>query len=195
MADNQLNNSYDMTVFTAPSGAGKTTIVQHLLKKYKDKLRFSISATTRQQRPGEEDGRDYYFLSEEEFRILINEDKFVEWEEVYPGKYYGTLKSEVDRLIKEGKKLLFDIDVQGAESIKEKYGDRCLTVFVKPPSFGILVQRLKDRRTESPEALKKRVMKVKKEMSYEHSFDFVLLNDVLAETFKIAEDLIEKHVI
>lgn len=195
MTEKQLNKAYDMIVFTAPSGAGKTTIVRHLLEKYKAKLCFSISATTRPQRPGEVDGRDYYFLSEEEFRTLIQEDKLIEWEEVYPGKYYGTLKSEVEKIIGRGKKLLFDIDVQGAESIKEKYGERCLAVFVKPPSFGVLVQRLKDRRTESPESLKKRVMKVKKEMSYEHSFDYILLNDELDVTLKLAEELIENHII
>jgi len=195
MAENVLNPPYDMIVFTAPSGAGKTTIVRHLLEKYKENLCFSISATTRDKRPNEEDGRDYYFMSEEEFRVLIDEGQFVEWEEVYTGGYYGTLRSEVDKMIGQGKKLLFDIDVYGAQSIKEKYGNRCLAVFVKPPSFSTLVQRLKDRQTESSESLKKRVKRIKKELLFEHAFDYVLLNDKLEETLEEAEKLIEKYLI
>lgn len=195
MVDKELHKDYDMIVFTAPSGAGKTTVVKHLLKKYRDKLGFSISATTRDRREGEVDGKDYYFLSVEEFRVLIDEDKLIEWEEVYPGKYYGTLKTEVGRMLSSGKKLLFDIDVMGAENIKEKYGERCLAVFVKPPSFSILVNRLRDRNTESPESFKNRIKKVKREMTYEYSFDYVLLNDELEDTLKSAEELIDNHLI
>jgi len=195
MVDKELHKDYDMIVFTAPSGAGKTTVVKHLLKKYRDKLGFSISATTRDRREGEVDGKDYYFLSVEEFRVLIDEDKLIEWEEVYPGKYYGTLKTEVGRMLSSGKKLLFDIDVMGAENIKDKYGERCLAVFVKPPSFSILVNRLRDRNTESPESFKNRIKKVKREMTYEYSFDYVLLNDELEDTLKSAEELIDNHLI
>jgi len=194
MAEKELHTDYDMIVFTAPSGAGKTTVVKHLLNKYTEKLGFSISATTRDRREGEIDGKDYYFLSVEEFRVLIDEDKLIEWEEVYPGKYYGTLKTEVGRMLESGKKLLFDIDVMGAESIKEKYGDRCLAVFVKPPSFSILVNRLRDRNTESPESFKNRIKKVKREMTHEHSFDYVLLNDELEDTLRSAEELIKNHL-
>jgi guanylate kinase len=184
-----------MIVFTAPSGAGKTTIVRHLLDKYRDSLSFSISATTRERREREEDGKDYYFLDEEEFRVLIEEDGLIEWEEVYPGKFYGTLRTEVQRILESGKKLVFDIDVYGAQNLKNKYGNRCLTVFVKPPSFGILVQRLRARNTESEESFEKRINKVKKEMLFEHSFDHVLLNDTLEETLKKAEALIENYMI
>lgn len=195
MAENELNPPYDMIVFTAPSGAGKTTIVRHLLSKYRDQLAFSVSATTRPRRTNEEDGKDYYFMSEEEFKVLIDEDQFIEWEEVYFGRYYGTLKTEVDRLVEQGKKLLFDIDVHGAQSIKKRYGDRCLAIFVKPPSFSVLVQRLKNRQTENLDSFKKRVDKVKKEMLFEHSFDFVLLNDELDKTLLEAEKIIEKYLI
>ena len=194
MDQEALTPPYDMIVFTAPSGAGKTTIVHHLLEKYSDKLAFSISATTRERRPREVDGKDYFFLSDEEFKVLIDEDQFIEWEEVYSGGYYGTLKSEVDRIRNEGKKLLFDIEVYGAQSIKRKYGSRCLAVFVKPPSFTTLVQRLKDRQTENAESLQKRVKRIKKELLFEHSFDYVLLNDKLEETLQEAESLIEKYL-
>jgi guanylate kinase len=189
-----VNSKYDMVVFTAPSGAGKTTIVRHLLNKYKEELGFSISATTRDKRSNEVDGKDYYFLSNEEFKEKIKEGKFIEWEEVYPDKYYGTLKSEVDRLLESGKKLLFDIEVKGAENLKAKYKERCLVVFVKPPSFRALVQRLLDRKTETAQSFEKRIKRIKKELLFEHSFDKVLLNDVLEETLNNAEQLIEEHI-
>ena len=187
--------SFDMVVFTAPSGAGKTTIVRHLLDKYQNDLSFSISATTRPMRPMEIEGKDYYFLSNEDFKKKIEEGKFVEWEEVYEDRYYGTLKSEVDKVLESGKKLLFDIDVYGAQSIKEKYDDRCLVVFVKPPSFRVLVQRLIDRKTENSSSFQKRVKRIKKELLFEHSFDVILLNDDLDETLTMAEALIEKYLI
>ena len=193
--DKELSGPYDMVVFTAPSGAGKTTIVRHLLEKYSSKLSFSISATTRPRREKEIDGKDYYFLSEEEFKVLIDEDRLVEWEEVYSGRYYGTLKTEVEKMIEEGTKLLFDIDVYGAQSIKDKYGDRCLAIFVKPPSFNTLIARLKGRKTEDADSLKKRVTRIKKELLFEHSFDYVLLNDELEDTLKEAEKLIETYLI
>jgi len=190
-----VNSKYDMVVFTAPSGAGKTTIVRHLLNKYKDDFGFSISATTREKRSTEVDGRDYYFLSNEAFKEKIKNGDFIEWEEVYPDKYYGTLKSEVDRLLADGKKLLFDIEVKGAENIKAKYTERSLVVFVKPPSFRELVQRLIDRKTETAQSFEKRIKRIKKELLFEHSFDKVLLNDVLEETLKNAEQLIEENIL
>lgn len=186
---------YDMVVFTAPSGAGKTTIVRHLLNKYKDALGFSISATTREKRANEVDGVDYFFLTQEAFKEKTNNGEFVEWEEVYEGKYYGTLKSEIDRQLALGKKLLFDIDVKGAESIKSKYDERCLVVFVKPPSFRALVQRLADRKTETPKSFERRIKRIKKELLFEHSFDRVLLNDVLEDTLKNAEKIIEENML
>ena len=189
------NKKYDMVVFTATSGAGKTTIVRHLLNKYSDRLTFSISATTRPKREKETHAVDYYFLSNEEFKSKIKEGEFVEWEEVYDDRYYGTLKSEVKKVLNTGKKLLFDIEVNGAQSIKEKYDDRALVIFVKPPSFQILIKRLADRKTETDDSFKKRVNRIKKELLFEQSFDKVLLNDVLEDTLAEAEKLIETYLL
>jgi len=187
--------TYDLIVFTAPSGAGKTTIVRHLLKTYPELLSFSISATTREKRAKEVDGKDYYFLDIDTFKEKISDGEFIEWEEVYDDKYYGTLRSEVDRILAEGKKVVFDIEVNGAENIKEKYDDRCLVVFVKPPSFRELISRLENRKTETADSFKKRVQRIKKELLFENSFDKVLLNDKLEETLKNAEHIIEKEVL
>lgn len=182
-----------MLIFTAPSGAGKTTIVRHLLEKYDD-LAFSVSATTRAKRPHEVDGVDYYFLTVPEFRERAKAGEFVEWEEVYEEQYYGTLRSEVSRLWSEGKHIVFDIEVKGATNIKDMYTDQCLATFVKPPSLEILIERLKNRKTESAESLKKRIVRVKEEMSYEHSFDRILINDLLEVTLKEAEFLVETYL-
>ncbi len=182
-----------MFIFTAPSGAGKTTIVKHLLSKYNN-LGFSVSATTRTKRPYETEGKDYYFMSVDEFKQKINQGEFVEWEEVYHEQYYGTLKSEIDRIWSEGKQLVFDIDVRGAQNIKKAFGDQCMSVFVRPPSVSTLIQRLTDRNTETPESLEKRVNKVKKEMAYENSFDMVLVNDKLEIAAKEAEHITETFI-
>lgn len=184
-----------MVVFTAPSGAGKTTIVKHLLDKYVDDISFSISATTRKKRENETDGKDYYFLSHEAFREKIQNGEFVEWEEVYEGGYYGTLESEIDRVLEEGKKVIFDIEVNGAQNIKDRYGDKCLVIFVKPPSFRTLIERLTNRGTETPDSLKKRILRIKKELLYVDTFDKVLLNDVLDTTLKEAEAILESLVL
>ena len=189
------SSDYDMVVFTAPSGAGKTTIVKHLLARYPDQLSFSISATTRPKREKEEPGKDYYFLTKEEFKQKVTEGDFIEYEEVYEDRYYGTLKSEVERIKELGKKVVFDIEVNGAQNIKEKYGDRCLVIFVKPPSFRILVQRLTKRGTETPKSLKRRIKRIKKELLFEKSFDLVLLNDVLEVTLQEAEQIMESRVL
>ena len=189
------DSNYDMVVFTAPSGAGKTTIVKHLLSKYPDQLSFSISATTRPKREAEVKSKDYYFLTEAEFRQKVAQGDFIEYEEVYEDRYYGTLKSEVDRIKALGKKVVFDIEVNGAQNIKEKYGDRCLVIFVKPPSFRILVQRLTKRGTETPKSLKKRIRRIKKELLFEKSFDLVLMNDVLEVTLKEAEQIMQSKVL
>lgn len=185
--------NHKMFIFTAPSGAGKTTIVRHLLKTYDD-LAFSVSATTREKRDHEVDGKDYYFLSIEEFEQKISEDAFVEWEEVYKNQYYGTLKSEISRLWELGKQIVFDIEVKGATNIKAMYGDKCLAVFVSPPSIETLIQRLTDRKTESSNSLRKRIKRVKEEMSYKHSFDKVIVNDLLEVTFKEAEFTVENFI-
>lgn len=185
----------DMVVFTAPSGAGKTTIVRHLLSLYPDQLAFSISATTRPKRTKEVDGKDYYFLSEEAFRQKISEDGFIEYEEVYKDRYYGTLKSEIDRITTMGKKVVFDIEINGAQNIKEKYDERCLVIYVKPPSFRELVKRLTNRGTETPNSLQNRIKRIKKELLFENTFDMVLLNDVLEVTLKEAEQIIASKVL
>jgi len=184
------NSSKKMFIFTAPSGAGKTTIVRHLLETY-NFLDFSVSATTREKRAHETHGKDYYFLTPEEFREKINAGEFIEWEEVYEDQYYGTLKSEVDRVWETGKAIVFDIEVKGATNIKKMYGDDCLATFIKPPSLEILIQRLTDRNTESASSLKKRIARVKREMTYQDTFDAVLVNDLLEVALKEAEFIVE----
>jgi guanylate kinase len=176
-------------IFCAPSGSGKTTLVRHLLSHYGN-LGFSISACTRDKRGRNEvHGKDYYFLSIEEFQNEINANAFVEWEEVYPGGYYGTLKSEVERMWSEGKNVIFDVDVKGGLKLKEYFGDAALSIFVKVPSFEELENRLRSRGTETEESLSKRLYKVKFEMSFQNNFDVVLLNDSLEESQAKAEAL------
>lgn len=181
-----------MILFTAPSGAGKTTIVRYLLGRY-DFLDFSISATTRPKREYEVDGKDYYFLSREEFQEKIDDGEFVEWEK-YAENFYGTLKSEIERLWAEEKIIVFDIDVRGASSIKELYGDACLAIFVRPPSVEVLINRLIKRGTETKDSLRKRINRVKREMTYENRFDDILVNDVLDVAKKEAEVKVEAFV-
>jgi guanylate kinase len=183
-----------LVVFAAPSGAGKTTVVKHLLKKYPI-LAFSVSATTRSPRSHEEHGRDYYFLSLSEWQQKIEENALVEWQEVYENQFYGTLKQEIERLWGLGKFVVFDIDVKGAVNLKKIYGDRALTIFVKPPSPEILFQRLRDRNTESEESLNKRIGRAAEELSFEPYFDLVLLNDDLTTCLTNAEQIIEKKVL
>lgn len=183
-----------MIVFTAPSGAGKTTIVRHLLSTY-DFLSFSVSATNRAKRKHEVDGKDYHFLSTETFKEKIQEKAFIEWEEVYEDQYYGTLKSEIDRIWALEKYIVFDIEVNGASHIKKLFGDQAYVVFVKPPSFEVLVDRLEDRNTETPESLRKRIKRIKKEMTFEDSFDDILLNDSLDVAFKEAEVKLESFIL
>ena len=183
-----------LIVVTAPSGAGKTTIVKHLLDNIND-LAFSVSATTRNKRPDEVEGVDYYFMNVSSFQTLINEDAFVEWEQVYEHQYYGTLKKEVERLWALGKYIIFDIDVKGAINIKKIYKDKVLTIFVKPPNKEILINRLKNRKTENPESLKARITKAEVELLYEDKFDYVLINDDLTKAFKEAEKVVFKFLI
>jgi guanylate kinase len=187
-SDSKVKNQKKMMVFAAPSGSGKTTIVRHLLDKFEE-LAFSISATTRPIRDYEIDGHDYYFLSVEEFRKRIETGAFVEWVEVYEGRYYGTLVEEVERLWAKGKYVLFDIDVLGARQIKEKYGDQCLLVFVKPPSVEALIDRLEKRKTETEATLQIRKERFHKELGYEVYFDRVLINDQLHIALEEAEQL------
>ena len=182
-----------LIIFSAPSGAGKTTIVRHLLSKQSG-LTFSVSATCRKPRAGEKDGEDYYFLSEKEFRDKIKNDEFLEWEEVYPGALYGTLKSEIDRIRERGGNIIFDVDVVGGLNIKKYYGDEAMAVFVKPPSFEELRKRLKKRSTESNEKLKIRIAKAEQELGYADRFDVVLVNEELQRTLYEAENLVRKFL-
>jgi guanylate kinase len=176
-------------IFSAPSGSGKTTIVQHLLEQNSD-LGFSISASTRDKRGRKEkDGIDYYFLSPEEFKQKIDNDEFTEWEEVYAGNFYGTLKSEIQRIWNQGKNVIFDVDVKGGIALKKYFGDKALAVFVKVPSLEILKQRLNERGTETEESLSRRIFKAKFEMTFQDKFDVVLLNDDLELATKKAQEL------
>ncbi|GGZ36327.1 guanylate kinase [Echinicola pacifica] len=181
-------------IFSAPSGSGKTTIVKHLLSSRTD-LGFSISACTRDRRGRHEvHGKDYYFLSPEEFKQKIDEDAFVEWEEVYEGNFYGTLKSEIQRIWDSGKHVVFDVDVKGGLHLKEYFGDQAMAVFVKVPSLDTLIERLKDRGTESEESLSRRLYKAKFEMSFEGKFDITLVNDDMQRSFEEAGQLINSFI-
>jgi guanylate kinase len=185
----EASSGHKLVVFTAPSGSGKTTVVHHLLSVFND-LAFSISATTRDRRVHEKLGKDYYFLSGETFRKWVADDAFVEWEEVYPNQYYGTLKFEIERLWSLGKHVIFDIDVKGAVSIKKTYPDDTLVVFVKVPTLEMLIERLRSRGTESEENLQKRVVRIREELTYEDKFDVVLINDKLEDTLLEAETIV-----
>ena len=176
-------------IFSAPSGAGKSTIVQHLLKRDLG-LEFSISATSRAPRPGEKDGREYHFISPETFRRMIRERAFIEWEEVYPNQYYGTLFSEVEHIWKRGHHAIFDIDVAGGLNLKHMYGGRACAIFVQPPSLEVLEQRLRDRGTDDEASLQKRLGKAAFEMEYATRFDHIVVNDRLEQALKEAEKII-----
>ena len=181
-----------LIIFSAPSGAGKTTLVHYLLSKPELKLAFSVSATSRAKRPNETDGKDYYFLTAEAFKARIENGDFLEWEEVYTDQFYGTLHSEIDRIHAEGKHVMFDVDVVGGLNIKKQFGNDALAVFVKPPSIEELEKRLRNRSTESEESLQKRVGKAAQEMEYANQFDVVLVNDDLetakAEAIRLVTD-------
>ena len=182
-----------LIVFSAPSGSGKTTIVKHLLA-VNSELAFSVSATSRQPRENEVHGKDYYFLTEEEFRRKISDNEFLEWEEVYNGIFYGTLKSEVERIRGAGKTVVFDVDVVGGVNIKKYYKNDALAVFVKPPSVEELRNRLESRSTESPDKIAIRIAKAEEELTYENRFDVVLVNDSLHEATRKAEQLVSEFL-
>ena len=186
-------NNGKLVIFSAPSGAGKSTLVNYLLPQF-PQLSFSISATSRAPRGQEEHGKDYYFLSSQEFKARVAQDELLEWEEVYAGTYYGTLRTEVERIWSEGKVVVFDIDVVGALNLKKQFGDRALALFVQAPSVEILEQRLRGRGTDSEEKIQQRVAKATIEMARAPEFDKVVVNDDLntakAEALAILKDFL-----
>ena len=186
--------SNKVVIFSAPSGAGKSTVVNHLLALHPE-LEFSISATSRAPRGQEQHGVEYYFFTSEEFRQMIAEEKFVEFEEVYAGSFYGTLKSEVERIWAKGHTIIFDIDVQGGVNLKRIFGDQALSVFIQAPSVEVLRKRLVGRGTDTEEAIERRVAKAASEMEFaEGRFDHVLVNDDLQKAFKEAEMIIDEFL-
>jgi guanylate kinase len=182
-----------LIIFSAPSGAGKTTIVKHLLKKFPN-LSFSISATTRELRGTEQHENDYYFITKEDFLHRVARQEFVEFEEVYSGTFYGTLRSEIERIWNEGKHVIFDIDVEGGLRLKRKYEDDALAIFVQPPSLEVLKERLGGRGTDSEEKLQERYIKAEKELKYADKFDVILKNYDLETACKEAEELVQNFI-
>jgi guanylate kinase len=179
-----------LVIFSAPSGSGKTTIVRHLLSVFNDKLEFSISATSREKRGKEENGKDYHYLSLAEFKSKIDKGEFLEWEEVYQDTYYGTLRSSVETIWARDKHVIFDIDVEGGLNLKDQFKDRALAIFVMPPSIKILEERLRVRNTESPESISRRVAKAEKELKTASLFDRFILNENLETALKEAEKIV-----
>ena len=180
-----------LIIFSAPSGSGKSTIINKLMSEYGLRGRFSISATSRKPRGSEQDGVEYYFLSEEDFRRRISEGDFLEYEEVYPGCFYGTLRSEMDRTLAQGENVILDIDVQGGLNVKKIYGDRALTLFIQPPSIERLRERLERRGTDAPEVIERRLAKAETELSFAPKYDAVVVNDDLEEACRDAARVIE----
>lgn len=182
-----------LLIFSAPSGSGKTTLVNYLMQNA-DNLSFSISATSRSSRGGEVDGKDYYFLTSDEFRKNISNDEFVEWEEVYHDKYYGTLKSEVERIRNSGKNVVFDVDVIGGLNIKKLYGDDAIAIFIMPPSVEALNKRLAARGTETQTDIKTRLDKAEYELTFSNKFDSIIINDDLEKAKKETIELVKSFI-
>ena len=184
-----------LIVFSAPSGSGKTTIVRYLMAQKELNLDFSISATSRERRGAEQDGKDYYFMDLETFQRHIEQDDFIEWEEVYSGNYYGTLRSEVERIWNEGKHAIFDIDVVGGLRIKGKFPERTLAIFVQAPSLREMEKRLRNRKTDSEEKILERVTKAERELKFAEEFDRILVNDDLdkakREAYRIVSEFLK----
>ena len=182
-----------LLIFSAPSGSGKSTIVHHLLQAF-PQIEFSISATSRQPRGKEKDGVDYYFLSADEFRRRIENGDFLEWEEVYTDRYYGTLRSEVERIWNKGHHVIFDIDVEGGINLKKQFGDRALSIFVQAPGIDVLEKRLRGRGTDSEEVIQQRLAKAESEMQKAPEFDIILVNDDLQKALNRAEELVGNFI-
>jgi guanylate kinase len=182
-------------IFSAPSGAGKTTIVKELLNKIDLKLEFSISATTRQPRGSEINGKEYYYLTVDEFKSAIEKNAFVEWEEVYENNFYGTLKSELERIWLKGSHVIFDVDVKGGINLKHKFGKNALSIFIQPPSLNILEQRLRNRGTDTEEKIKQRIEKAEYELSFASQFDNQIINNVLNKSIAEAERITRQFLL
>lgn len=182
-----------LVIFSAPSGAGKSTIVHYLLSKNLG-LEFSVSATSRKPRGAERDGIDYYYLTPEEFRQKVDNKEFIEYEEVYHDLYYGTLRSEIDRITDKGNSVIFDLDVKGGLNLKKQFGDQALAIFIAPPSVDELLKRLNHRGTDTPEMIRQRVGKAEYELSFAPQFDVVIVNDILEKAQKEAEDVIRQFL-
>lgn len=189
-----MASPHKIIIIAAPSGAGKTSVVRHLLKIMPDQLAFSISCATRSPRNNEKDGVDYYFISADEFKDRINRNEFVEWEMVYAGKYYGTLKSEMNRIWDTGRSPLLDVDVKGGLNVQSLYPKESLSLFIEPPSLEELEKRLRARGTETEESLKSRISKASYEMSFKHKFDHIIINDQLDRACAVAERLVHEFL-
>jgi guanylate kinase len=183
-------HSGKLVIFSAPSGSGKTTLVRHILRQFPQHIEFSISATSRPSRGVEENGKDYYYLSVDEFIAKINNNEFLEWEEVYAGTHYGTLREEVERIWKKGKAVIFDIDVEGGLNLKNQFKENALAIFVMPPSIKILEERLHLRSTDSKDSIARRIGKAEKELKTAELFDVFILNENLEEACAKAEELV-----
>lgn len=183
-----------LIIISAPSGCGKSTIINEIIKNRNLRLEFSISATTREPRRGETDGVNYYFMSPDEFKQAIANDELVEYEEVYEGRFYGTLKREIERIQSNGDNVILDIDVKGGINVKKKYGDNALSIFIQPPSIDTLRHRLLSRGTDSIEAINQRVNKAEYELSFAPQYDKVVVNDVLRDAIDEVEGIIAEFV-
>ena len=192
MPDNDIDNKGKIIVIVAPSGSGKTTLANMLLEEFSE-IRFSTSATTRKPRPGEKNGREYFFLDEEKFDTLVENGEFLEWEK-YSGNRYGTLRSEVDKLVESGYFPLLDIEVKGARNVKQMYGSDCISIFIKPPSLNELKQRLAKRKSETEETLKSRLEIAQEELKYADEFDYVVVNDDLNRAYDELKEIITKFI-
>jgi guanylate kinase len=189
-----VNNQQKIIIITAPSGAGKTSITRYLLNAFSDKLSFSVSAATRKARGNEQNGKDYYFISQEEFSNKIQHEEFIEWEMVYEGKYYGTLKSEIQRIWNQHKIPVLDIDVKGAIHVQQQYPETTLSLFIEPPTVEELKRRLQYRGTETDESLNARVSKAAYELSFKHSFHHIIVNNDFENACKEAERIVSTFI-
>lgn len=187
------SNPHKVVLITAPSGSGKSTLINKLLTEHQH-FGFSISATTRSPRGKEKEGKDYYYITSEQFKKDIEANAFLEWEMVYEGLYYGTFRSEIDRILREGKTPILDIDVQGALSLRKEFGENALNVFIKVPNLEVLEERLKKRNTDSEEKIKERVLKAEEELTFENEFDVVIVNDELNIAYEELNQAIMKFL-